>query len=94
MDMSKFFIGVNKANKLFIGYGELKKDGTVKYKDKSDDRSIEILNAVAQMMKNRMNNRKTKPYFGYEIPRCGKLVLIKQGYEFEVYKKNEAINIT
>ena len=93
MDWQKFFIGLNrKTDSLFIGNGELQRDGTIKYKSKSDDRTYEIVNAVAKMMRIKLNKQNKKPWFGYEVPKCGKLILIKNGYEFEVFKKSNIVN--
>lgn len=90
MDCNKCFIGINNGTKeLFIGYGDLKKDGTIKYKNKSDSKTVEIVNALARLMKMRLDKRKGKPYYGFEIPMCGKLILVKDGYDFEVYKKRK-----
>lgn len=92
MNWSRYFIGINhNRNTLFIGTGDLKKDGTIKYTSKSDDRTFEIVNAVARMMRNKINKKDSKPWFGYDIPRCGKLVLIKHGYDFDVFKKSNRI---
>lgn len=102
MNWNRYFIGINhKTIGLFIGTGELKKDGTIKYKSKSDDRTVEIVNAVGRFMRikldkniNNDKNKNKKPYFGYDIPRCGKLVLIKPGYDFYVKRKQSNDNIT
>lgn len=90
MNCNKCFIGINhRTNGLFVGVGDLRKNGTIKYKQKSDDKTVEIVNAVANMMRIKLNKQDKKPYFGYEIPRCGKLVLIKPGYDFEVRRKRK-----
>ena len=88
MNWKRYFIGINhqKAN-LFIGTGDLKKDGTIKYTNRSDDRTYEIVNAVARLMRMKLNKGQ-KPWFGYDIPRAGKLVLIKPGYDFFVKRKS------
>lgn len=89
MDWSKYFIGINhKTTGLFIGTGDLKRDGTIKYKNKSDDRTVEIINAVGRYMRIKLNKSKgNKHYFGYDLSQCGKLVLIKPGYDFYVVKQ-------
>ena len=93
MDWSKYYISVNRANELFIGIGKLRKDGVIRFTQRSDDRTFEMVNAVGRMMRNELNKREGKEkkhYFGYEIPNCGKLVLIKPGYEFDVRKKRKS----
>ncbi len=88
MNWKRYYIGINHVtNGLFIGTGDLKKDGTIKYTNKSDDRTFEIVNAVGRMMRIKLNKNKNKPYFGYDLPNCGKLVLIKPGYDFFVKRK-------
>ena len=101
MNWNRYFIGINHHPLgLFIGTGDLKKDGTIKYKNKSDDRTVEIINAVGRFMRTKLDknnnnakSKKIKPYFGYDIPRCGKLLLIKPGYDFYVKRKTND-NIT
>lgn len=89
MDWKRYFMGINhRTNGIFIGTGDLRKDGTIKYTNKSDDRTYEIVNVVGQMMRLKLDKQDDKPYFGYELPRIGKLVLIKPGYEFAVKKKS------
>ena len=91
MDWSKYFVGINhKTNELFFGVGKLKKDGTIKFSSKSEDKTLEMVMAVGRMMRNELNRRNKKPYFGYEIPHCGKLVMIKTGYEFDVRRKSKS----
>jgi hypothetical protein len=89
MDWSKYFIGINhRTEGLFIGTGTLKQDGTIKYKNKSDDRTVEIINAVGRYMRIKLNKSKGKKnYFGYDLPQCGKLVLIRPGYDFYLTKQ-------
>ena len=88
MDWNRYFIGINhKQDGLFIGTGDLKRDGTIKFTNKSGDRTLEIVTAVAKFMRIKLNKSKdNKKYFGYEIPRAGKLVLIKPGYDFKIFR--------
>jgi len=91
MNWNRCFIGINhKTIGMFIGIGDLKNDGTIKYVNKSDDRTTEIINAVARFMSIKLNKSKEKKhYFGYEVPKCGKLVLIKPGYDFYVIRNSD-----
>lgn len=87
MDWKKYFIGMDHREEfLFIGTGEMKKDGTIKFKCKSGNKTVEIVNAVACLMRKKLNKNE-KSWFGYDIPHAGKLVLIKPGYDFFVKKK-------
>lgn len=95
MNWSRYFIGLNKqGNYLFIGTGDLKKNGEIRWTNKSGNRSEEIIHALATMFRIEANKNKDKPYFGYEIPRVGKLILIKPGHEFIVGKKKYKNNTT
>ena len=94
MDWGKYYVGVSKSPmRIYIGIGNIKKDGTIRSINKSDDRSFEVVNAVAKYMRIKLNSslkkQNNKHYFGYEIPRCGKLVLVQPGYDFEVFKKKK-----
>ena len=52
MDWKRYYVGVSKnPMRLFIGTGDIKKDGTIRYTNKSDDRSFEIINAVGKYMR-------------------------------------------
>ena len=89
IDWTKYFIGLDyEKEKLFIGVGKLKNNGMIKFLKKSDDRTVEIINAVGRFLKMKLNKSK-KNYFGYDLNRIGKLVLIKHGYDFEVFKKRK-----
>lgn len=73
---------------LLIGRGEIGKNGLMKWSSKSQDRSGEIIEQVAMKMRYDLDNREDgRPYVGYDMPRVGKLVLIKPGYDFVVKKK-------
>lgn len=95
MDWGKYYIGVSTHPlKMFIGTGRLRSDGIIKYTNRSDDKSYEIISAVAKYMRLMLDSRekkeskkKRKHYFGYDIPRCGKLVLIPPKYDFKVFRK-------
>lgn len=88
INFERIFIGISQRNELFIGAGKVIKSGSVKWEQKSKPKTYEIINAVGQMMKNRLSEDKTgKPYFGYDLGRrIGKLVLVKPGYTFLVKK--------
>lgn len=95
MDWKRYYVGVSKCPmRLFIGTGDIKKDGTIRYTNKSDDRSFEIINAVGKYMRIKLDSRdrsakKKKNFFGYDLPRCGKLVLIRPGFDFQVYRHKD-----
>jgi len=95
MDWKRYYVGVSKSPiKIYIGTGDIKKDGTIRYTNKSDDRSFEIINAVGKFMRLKLDRqdkrvKKPKHFFGYELPRCGKLVLIQPGFDFQVFRHNK-----
>ena len=90
IDWKKYFVGVSYSPiGLFIGTGKLYKNGEIKYQSKSGDRTVEMVNAVARFMRIRLNQNKKQKFFGYDIPNAGKLVLIRPGYDFQVYKHKE-----
>lgn len=93
IDWSKFFIGVkhDKNSGLFIGVGNMQRDGIIHFDSKSDDKTVEMVNAVSKYLSIKMKHSKdkTKGFFGYDIPNCGKLLLVKPDYEFQVYKRNK-----
>ena len=73
---------------LQIGRGEVKSSGVMKWVGHSDDRSEEIIRAVATKMRFDLDKRDDeRPWVGYSLPRVGTLVLIKPGYDFEVKRK-------
>lgn len=79
-----------KHGHLLIGRGELSKSGIMKWSSKSPDRSGEIIEHVARKMRFDLDNKDSeddKGYIGYNMPRVGKLILVKPGYEFEIKKK-------
>ena len=90
-DWEKVFIGINeKHTTLFVGDGRLQQDGTIKFKSKSNDKTQEIITAVATLMRRKMEKKKKeKGYFGYDMGMIGKLILVKPGYVMEVRKKRE-----
>ena len=93
MDWSKYFVGVryDEGGSIFIGTGKLRKDGTINFKNKSGDKTVEIVKCVARFMRTKLN-KGDKPWFGYDIPNEGKLVLIKNGYDFEVFKRRPDVS--
>ena len=88
---NKYHVGFNvRGNKLFIGRGELKQDGIMKYSDKSDNRTVEIIHAVMSKMRYDLGKREDdRPYVGYDLPGFGKLVFVKSGYDIHVEKSKE-----
>ena len=95
MNWKRYYVGVSiHPIKIYIGIGDIRKDGTVKYTSKSDDRSFEIVNAIGKFMRLKLDSqdkkaKKPKHFFGYDLPRCGKLVLVQPGYDFQVYKHRD-----
>jgi len=82
----KYRIGLNKRdNSLFIGRGEIAKNGVIKWLGKSPDRTAEIIQWVAMKMKIDIDKRDDgRPWVGYSLPGIGKLILVKPGYKFEI----------
>lgn len=82
-------LGVNKMSGfIFFGKGELKRNGVMKWLEKSQDRTDEVIRTVAQKMRMDLNKRNdNRPFVGYNIEHVGKLILIKPGYEFEIKNK-------
>lgn len=74
-------------NTLFIGkFGVHPQTKKFCCRSRSDNRTEEIITVVAQKMRcdiDRQNNA-DKPYTGYNVPGVGKLVLIKDGFDFYV----------
>jgi len=76
-----------KYGKLRIGRGNISKSGIQNIDTYSEDRTEEIINAVAGKLKSELDKKNDKGYVGYNVPNVGKLVLISSDYEFEVKKK-------
>lgn len=63
--------------------GSIKKNGLMDYESYSDDKTDEVIRCVAAKMKYDLDKREdNRGYVGYDIPHVGKLVLVKDGYEF------------
>ena len=85
----KYHVGVYPQHAtLFIGKGEENpKTGQIVYaKDRSNNRTDEILEKVAEMMFLRMQKANKKnnddlPFYEYHLPQFGKLVFIPNGYD-------------
>lgn len=81
-------IGIYRQhNTLFIGkLGTDKDTNKVVWKSRSDDRTEEIITTVAEKMRKDIDrqNNPDKPYVGYNVPGVGKLVMIKDGFDFNV----------
>ena len=85
----KYHIGIDGRGNLFIGRGDKTKSGIMKWMSRSPDRTQEIIEKVAKKMSLDLNNREDdRPWVGYNIPRIGKLILVKPGYECNVKKHN------
>lgn len=88
IDWDTYFVGIHPRNGLFIGKGKLLSGGKIRFHSKSGERTYEIINAVGRYMRYQLNKCKDKKkhYYGFDLPQCGKLVLIKPGYDFQVYR--------
>ena len=76
-----------RPHRLAIYAGKEYGDGTFKYKGISDDRTDEIILSVIALMKSKIEkNEEEKGFAGYNLPGEGKLVFIKEGYDFSVDK--------
>ena len=89
VEWSKYHICM-KYGQLRIGRGNISKSGIQSIDTYSEDRTEEIINAVAGKLKSELDKKKDdKGYVGYNVPNVGKLVLISPNYEFEVKKKQK-----
>jgi hypothetical protein len=91
LDFRKVHLGIEgRGNGIFIGLVKIKQNGMNEWIQKSTDRTDECIQVLGRKLKIDMDKREDeRPYVGYEIPRIGKLVLIKSGYNFECYKETE-----
>ncbi len=91
MDFRNIHMGIDAKNRIFFGLVTLKKNGLFSWKERcNDDRTDEAINVVARRFKHSLDDREDgRPYVGYEIPKIGKIVLIKSGYNFACYKETE-----
>lgn len=89
INWEQIHLGVNKKSSfIFIGKGELKRNGVMKWLEKSQDKTEEVIRTVAKKMRMDLDKRSDKrPFVGYDIEHIGKLILVKPGYEFEIQKK-------
>lgn len=88
LDWNMIRVGFYKPHAtLFIGKaGVNPKTKKFEWRSRSDNRTEEIIKMVAQKMRcdiDRQNNA-DKPYVGYNVPGVGKLVMIKEGFDFSV----------
>lgn len=92
MDWKRYYIGINhNSTGLFIGTGDMTRNGTIKYTSKSGDRTYEMVNAVGKFMRiklDRQDKKMKRPrhWYGFDLQKVGKLVLIQPGYDFQVIK--------
>lgn len=86
MDIDKIKICLNeKLNEIYL----IGKHGKTTYR--SGAKSVEVLQAVSRMLRKSADKYEKqtahkKGYFGYDMGRTGKLILIKPGYTFTVRK--------
>jgi len=90
VNFDRIYFGINQKNEIFVGAGKRIKSGLIKWEQKSRDKTVEVVNVVGQMMRNKMLEQDGKNYFGYDLGRIGKLVLVRPGYTFEVMKGTAA----
>ena len=85
----KYHIGIDKrGNTLFIGRGETRKSGIIKWVSRSSDRTEEIIKNVAMKMRLDLDKREDgRPWVGYNIPKIGKLILVKPGCKISIKDK-------
>lgn len=91
MDFRKLHLGNQaKGNGIFIGLIRIKQNGLQEWVQKSTDRTDEVIHVLARKLRVDMDNRKDdRPYVGFEVPKIGKLVLIKSGYDFACFKETD-----
>jgi len=86
---NNYHVGVDNRGgywRIFIGRGTPAPNGMIKFSSKSENRTEEIIRAVAEKFNQDITKRNNpdKPFAGYNIPGVGKLVFIKRGYDFSV----------
>ncbi len=88
LDWSSVHVEIYKPhNTLFIGrFGKHPRTKKFCCRSRSDNRTEEIIMIVAQKMRRDIDkqNNADKPYAGYNVPGVGKLILIKDGFDFYV----------
>lgn len=81
-------IGIrNQHSTLFIGKVKVNpKTGKEEWSSQSGNRTEEIITTVIEKFRRDLlkQNNPDKPYVGYNIPGGGKLLFIKDGYEFSI----------
>lgn len=81
---------VKRPERIIIGKGSMSKNGEFKYKDRSDDRTEEVLLSAMSLLKYKNDKRNdARGYYGVELNNIGKILFIEDGYDFVVYKKGE-----
>ena len=81
---------LSRPDRIVIGKGRMLSNGAFKYKDRSDDRTEEVMMSVIGYLSRKNNKRDDdRGYCGSELPGVGKLLFIEDGYDFMVYKKGE-----
>lgn len=86
-DWSKFCVGLSPMNALYIGKGHIGQNGVFKLKERSEDRTEDILKTIMLKMQKDCDKREDgRSYVGYKAPNGATLLYIKPGYEFRVMK--------